>query len=380
MRICIIQRIFSTYRKPIFDSIATNFELTVIHGKNERGINQTTAPYSEEVGVIKYGLQESQVYIKAVRSILRKRPDIVIHEFSPSILTLHIVFILSKILKFKFVLWGHGYNHIKGFHPQNSLAAALRLFYLKRADAVILYGNEAKSVLSSYINPEKIFVAPNTLDTSSLKKIKEGLDKCGKAAIRNEIGMKNKYNMLYIGRMLKTKHPELLIEVYEKIKDKLNNNIGVHFIGDGEQVLSIHRMVEEKHYENNIFLHGPIHDDFLNGEYLYASDIMVMPGYVGLSVNHAFCFGCPVITFEQGYNGPFHSPEIEYLIHNNTGFQISNFDVDEMTKTIFDYLTNTGMQEEIKKNIEYTINNICSIEMMLKGFTDCFSWIARKNK
>ena len=72
---------------------------------------------------------------------------------------------------------------------------------------------------------------------------------------------------------------------------------------------------------NNVVFHGAIHDDVKTGEILFACDMMVMPGYLGLSVNHAFCFDCPVMSFEQQKNGPFHSPEVEYVINNKTGFR-----------------------------------------------------------
>lgn len=373
--IIIIQRIFASYRKPIFDLIAATNDITVLHGKNESGINQITARYSCLVDTIKYGPKETQIYIKTIKPILRLKPEIVIHEFTPSILSLAGVFILSRFLKFKLILWGHGYNHTKGFRPNKSLSAALRLFYLKRADAIIVYGFDAKNLLSRYINPEKIFVAPNTLDTSSLIKIKKEFDKAGKEIIRNGIGFKHKYNILFIGRLLKNKHPELLIDIYERIRDELSNDIGVHYIGDGELTEYLLEVITEKGYSDNVFLHGPINEDNLNGKYLYSSDIMVMPGYVGLSVNHAFCFGCPVITFAKGVNGPFHSPEIEYLVNNKTGFQIQKFDVNEMSRVILSYLTNQNLQIEIKRNINNTINNVCSIDKMLKGFQDCFDWV-----
>jgi glycosyltransferase involved in cell wall biosynthesis len=54
--------------------------------------------------------------------------------------------------------------------------------------------------------------------------------------------------------------------------------------------------------------------------YLYAADLMLMPGYLGLAVNHAFAFGLPVVS--QASPDPairFHSPEVAYVLPGENG-------------------------------------------------------------
>ncbi len=54
--------------------------------------------------------------------------------------------------------------------------------------------------------------------------------------------------------------------------------------------------------------------------YLFAADLMLMPGYLGLAVNHAFAFGLPVVS--QATPDPairFHSPEVAFLQPGQNG-------------------------------------------------------------
>jgi predicted RNA-binding Zn-ribbon protein involved in translation (DUF1610 family) len=60
---------------------------------------------------------------------------------------------------------------------------------------------------------------------------------------------------------------------------------------------------------------GPIQDSAALSRIFRASDAVVIPGYVGLAVNHAFAHGRPVITCRSA----IHSPEIDYIEHDVNG-------------------------------------------------------------
>ena len=91
-------------------------------------------------------------------------------------------------------------------------------------------------------------------------------------------------------------------------RHKYGTKLGVHFVGDGPFLNELKAIAKQKGVEQNVFFHGSIHDDEKTGAMLYASDMMVMPGYVGLSVNHALNFDCPITTFEQRRRWAFSFP------------------------------------------------------------------------
>jgi len=370
-KVIIIQRIFSNYRKPVFDEIAKLYDLTVLHTNMNTGIKQEQTAYSKKIKYFKYGKSETNVFLFTFYYIFKKRPEVVIHEFAIGILSLTFTYILSKILKAKFILWGHGYDRNKGFKPEYSKFDAFRLFLMKHSDAIILYGYKDKEKLSQFIQPTKIFVAQNTIDTSKLVDIRNTLEKEGKENIKKRLNIKHEINLIFIGRMLKSKKPEMLLDIYEMLKNNFNMTVGVHLVGEGEMLSEIIRNVHLKGFDSDFYFHGTINDNLKSGELLFISNLMVMLGYLGLSINHSFCFDCPVLSLEQGKSGPFHSPEIEYLIHSKTGFLIREHSITAIVNTSKDYLVNDDLQIEMKRNIREMVENDLTIKKMIQGIIDC---------
>lgn len=373
IRVVLIQRVFAEYRKTIYDELANFIDFRVLHSRGNVGIPEASTTYSLEIQQTKYGKKETNTFLWVFRTLIKLKPKVIIHEFAIGILSLPFTFLFAKLTGTKFILWSHGYDRKKGFHPEKNIADKYRLWLMKKANALILYGQLDKQLLSKYITQKKIFVAQNTLDVSKLSAIKDKLLKEGKSSVKLRNGFSHKYNLIFIGRLLKDKEPEILIQVYELLKQK-QVNTGVHFVGEGEQLEKLISEVTLKGYQSDIFFHGTIHDDIKTGELLFSSNLMIMPGYLGLSVNHAFCFDCPVISFAQGINGPFHSPEVEYVINGETGFLIEDHNVEALAEIIHTYLMDIDLQNKVKYNIQSMIQNVCSVENMKRGVLDAINY------
>jgi len=245
---------------------------------------------------------------------------------------------------------------------------------MKKSDAVILYSEKGKKIVSPYIKkPEKIFVAKNTLDTNNLIKIRNRLKERGVERVKRELGFNARYNLIFLGRLLKEKEPDRLIDVLKEVFKKIDD-VELHFVGDGPMEKVLRSKAEEVGFLSKVKFWGTITDDEATGKMIYASDLMVIPGYVGLSVVHSFCFDTPLITQRQGSLGPFHAPEIEYLIDGKNGFLIDYENNERMAKIIVEYLKNNKLQQKMKKYIEYTVENICSLEKMIRGFQNAIRY------
>jgi glycosyltransferase involved in cell wall biosynthesis len=380
VKLVIIQRVFSNYRKAIFDALSEKYDMTLLHSVNKSGISQIKTIYSKKVKSFNYWRKETNVFLCVLPTIFKNKPVIIIHEFNPSIISLHLSFLFAKIFNRKFIIWGHGYNRRTGFEPKSSFVSNIRYWYMKNADAILVYGQKGKKELGQFVDTNKIFVAQNTLDTNFLIGLRKEFEGRGIEAIKKELGITHKYNLVFIGRLLKEKHPEFLLELYESFEPSLRKDIAIRIIGDGKMYEALHESIAAKKLEKNIFLLGKIDDDSLNGKYLYVSDLTVNPGFLGLSVNHSFCFNTPMVSFEEGINGPFHSPEIEYLIQNKTGYLAKNGNIEDMVNFIVNYLHNSELQNLMKKEIENCVTSRCSISNMEKGFVDAINYCMRDEK
>jgi glycosyltransferase involved in cell wall biosynthesis len=276
------------------------------------------------------------------------------------------------------MLWGHGYDHNKGFDPRKSKADKFRLFLARQSDAVVFYAPEAKAKFIPYLNPNKLFVANNCLNTEKLSAIRDRLDVEGKLKVKERIGFRHLNNLIFVGRILESKKPQLLIRAAEILRKGHGSQIAIHFVGDGPYIQELHKLAESLQ-ACNIYFHGEIQDDEKTGEMLFASDMLVMPGYVGLSVNHALNFDCPVVTLKQKNDGPFHSPEITYIINGKTGFIVEEHTPEALALVISNYLTNSRIKAEMKKYIRDAVINKCSIHHFTAGFKDAIDYTSRKN-
>lgn len=378
--IVIIQRIFPEYRKPIFDAIHREVDFTLLHSKNTSGIKQTSAPYSIQIKQWQYGKGDTRLFFRVFGFIRRNKPKIIIHELAVGILSLPLVVLARKIFGYKFILWGHTYNRKKGFDPQKSLSDKYRLWLQKKADAIITYSmGEKEELVKNNINGNKIFPGLNTLDTNKFLPIRDSFRKIGKENIKQKLGFTHQFNLIFIGRLYEDKWPQVAIEVLDLLFKKNFLSVGLHFVGSGTMEKSLVDYANKNGLQHNVFFHKEIFDEYKSGELLFASDIMIMPGCVGLSVNHAFCFDCPVITFESNNNIPAHGPEIEYIIHGKTGFIAKNRSVEEMAGIIYNYLSDAPLQDEVKINIRNMIEKTCPIEKLTGAFVDAI-YYANKNK
>lgn len=378
-KLLIVQRIFSHYRKPIFDRLSENYILHVAHTKINSNIKNVSAEYAYKVSAFKYTKKSTGIFLNILPLIKKNRYNIIIHEFAPGIISLPLLFIFRSVYKYKIVLWGHGVSKNSSKSVPGKVLSLIRYQYINISDGIILYGNINKEKLSSKIkNPEKLFVAQNTLDTQRLNEIREELDAIGKIKIKNETGFDHKFNIIFVGRLIRKKMPELLIPIFKELFDTLGSNIELHIIGSGDLEKELKDGAKENGFQDQIKFYGAIYQETELAKYIYASDIMINPGNIGLSIVHAFSCGCPVASFYEGNNGPNHSPEYEYLEHFKTGFLAKPFNIEALCSYIIQYLNDDELQNQIKNEVDRCMKDKCSIDKMLQGFDDCISYLQKK--
>jgi glycosyltransferase involved in cell wall biosynthesis len=245
--------------------------------------------------------------------------------------------------------------------------------YIKYSNGLILYDNKTLEEFRNKINPDKLFVANNTLDTVKLKKIKDKVISQDISTIKNEIDFNSKYNLVFISRLLETKMPGSFVDIMVKLLIDYKLDVTGHIIGDGPEIGKVRSKIKQKELEENVILYGARFDDEWLGKILIASNIVVIPGALGLSINHAFCFDKPVATFGRNINKPIHGPEYSYLSDGETALIAPYPDTDLLAKKIYSYLTSLETQERMtRKVVEYTKTYLSS-EKMIDGFTEAIS-------
>ncbi|MEP7146071.1 MAG: glycosyltransferase family 4 protein [bacterium] len=379
-RIIILQRILPHYRKGFFKKLHAAFpETKIFYGqpfkkeslKNDDNLNNKYFIPANNIYMDKRG----KIFLSAIYSkLLLYKPGIVISGFSVTNLNIYFIFILKYFIKYKIILWSFGYDPHKGFHPETNFLDKIRLFFYQRADAVIFYWDKGKESVEIFSKKkDHYFVAPNTLDTSRQFDLKNKFDTVGRDILKKELGVSVKYHFIYIGRLLEDKQIDVLLRSYS-ILESTDSDCGLSIIGEGPMKNILQKLSSELKLKNICF-HGEILDEEITGKWIYISHAFVMPGRLGLSVVHSFCFGTPVIS--QNKTKYFHGEGIGYMKDGINGFLTENGNINELADKMNEIISDPELSGRLRHNAFMTAKNECSIESMVNGFSDTINFVRK---
>jgi glycosyltransferase involved in cell wall biosynthesis len=191
------------------------------------------------------------------------------------------------------------------------LKYSLLKYSYKRAfnlvDAHVDYTEEAYEIFGSYGVPkEKIFIIYNSPDTDLI------LAEKAKIANIRTILPENTLRLLHVGRLVKWKRVDMLINVF-KILLVQYPQAELVIVGTGPEEENLKNLASSLGMEQNVLFVGGIYDMNTLGQYFNASLVYVLAGMGGLSINDAMCFDKPIICavadgtekklVRDGYNG-----------------------------------------------------------------------------
>ncbi len=212
---------------------------------------------------------------------------------------------------------------------------------LKSYDKILVVSEGARKELQPYgVDPKKIELFTYWADSNKFKPM-------DKYMCKNKVGWKNKFVILFVGRLLKKKGAHILIEAAKKI----NKNVYFAFITTGTRADFL-ETINSKNINDNIIYVGPV--DYLTLNLYYnAADILAVPsqyneGFARVNLEAMLC-GTPVLASSIGC-----LPEI---INPSVGELISPPSAEEFAKKIEYYYKNQAKLAELSNNCKkYSIN------------------------
>jgi len=334
--IFLLQRVSSHYRAPVFEKLNSKLggKLVVGYGKAAKN---TCFPDGYSADISFKTVRFNNIWFGGERAVWQNfrrifrqygTPEAVISEHGTRILSLYPLLIYCRNRKIPLILWGHGGSRKRSISKSPAFKDKLHRFLIRNAKAYICYTDGIKEELAKITEPEKVFVARNTLDTERLFRIRTRLEDAGKDSVKRKLGLAKSHYVCFIGRLLSSKRLDQVVETYSILKKRMPDT-GLIIIGDGPERNNLQRYIDESK-EDDILLTGELSDWEKSADYLYVSDAMIIPQSAGLAINHAFSFGLPVITQANPPDGPYHGPEIEYVINGKTGFVCDHGNLEQM--------------------------------------------------
>lgn len=324
-KVLLITRLVPAYRIPILNQLNDALEgnLVVCAGRPPRSSSALRADQEQEEKYPRIHLENrfwrgESIHYQSYAPVFREhpRPAVILAEESPRSVMLPFLLREARIRGAGRVLWGIFYSVFRPFSSRHPLQA-YRLRMANSVEACACYTRGVRDILKPHVDPTKLFVAQNTMDTRTLFGLRESLDKEGRDTVRRRLGIgTDRIVLVFVGQLIPRKGTKELLQVFGRLQSDRKATLIV--IGNGPERAPMEDYVAANHFEDVRFLGAmPLLES--SAEYIFAADAMVIPGYVGLAANHSLCLGVPLVTQAAPGNIPFHGPEIESIVDGENG-------------------------------------------------------------
>lgn len=361
--IWIVNRHIAHYRLPVLDRLAQRVQSQgftlkfVFDPKLVIGPADQTRPYCDPfIGVRDFDVFGFECWRLSglLKGIRLRRPAAVIVEGTPRIITNIRVPAATRAAGGVSLLWSKG--HIEHDTPSGYLTDLIRFRFAKLFDGVICYGEEGRRDLERIgIPSESITVARNTIDTDRIFADIEDRDARGRE-FKREQGLKGRRIVLYCGTMYPKKRHLDLVKAWPKIHAAHPDAVLV-MVGGGPMLDAVKARVAELGRESVRIL-GSVGE----GEdysWIGASDVCVMCGGLGLTIQQTLAFGRPmVVADEAGVDG-------EIVRHGETGWRYPKGDVNALANAVNAVLVDPAGSAAIARRGQDLVRNEVNIDGMV---------------
>lgn len=281
-------------------------------------------------------------YERVFQIIKKEKPDI-LHIMSLS--NGWIGLIIKKFLGINYILHGAGDDlyskyRFKELILKTSIPEAESCFSLTKNMDIII----------RKMNPKSTAIVPNAIRISKF-------DGLSKQQCRQDLGIpENAIIVIYIGRMIKNKGLDYLIESIVEIPDK---EVQFWLVGGGDYLSELKlRANKLSIYDERIHFTDTISNNDVP-RYLVAADIFVLPSLtegMPMSIIEAMAAGLPIVATEVG-GIP------EFVLNGKNGIIVPPYNSEELSRAILELIENDDLASRMSMNNktkaqEYDINCI----------------------
>lgn len=248
-----------------------------------------------------------------------------------------------------------------GFYLKQWLTAKIRKYCYSKVAGTLNYSTVAHNILPSYgVNEKQIHVTFNSTDTEALLKERESV-----LASPPILPVCHR-RLLHIGRLVKWKRVDLLIEAFQKIATDYTDAELV-IVGDGPEMANLKQQANELQLTEKIRFIGAVYDPKELGAYMNESTIYVLAGMGGLSINDAMTYGLPIIC--SVCDGT--ERDLVYLASN--GYFFKEGDANSLAKNIKNIFDLPEEKyKEMQEESEYIIREEININIVSDNYLKAF--------
>lgn len=230
---------------------------------------------------------------------------------------------------------------------------------VSRVDGFVAHSSHMLDYLHKVrlVPKKKITLTHNAVDHTELSQA------CN--ALRAGGAQRDKYHIIYTGRLSPQKKVDVLLCAYKNILPEFPQT-HLTIIGEGSQLEVLKNLAQRFAIEPHVTFTGGVYSDKDLATHLSTAGIFVMPGLGGLGLNTAMAAGLPIIyTHADGTE--------EDLMRENVNGWFFDGSVDGLTRVLTSSLNQADSFEQMGLASKERITKEFHIPQMVEGYLDRIS-------
>lgn len=333
LRLAILQRVCTSYRKKLFQRLAQqgNFELQLIIGEDIAGTKvKSTTDLSglaiEQLPTQVFDVGGSKLihHRGVIAALKRFEPDVIWCEGDSSLLSYLKAFAYrARHPRVGLMQWSLGALPGNSIDPTRISTRIKRTLY-SHFDCIIAYSSFGRdALLKMGVPADRIFPAVNVCDTSHHLAASDEMTLTS-AEAKSELGLPDRLMLLYVGAIDPNKRLDELVRAADLLgEDRFHAVI----VGDGNALQGLKDLATSLGVTNESFP-GRVQQGL--STWYRAADVMVVPGRGGMVISEAMSYAKPVVVYQAD------GTEFDLVVDGETGVRLAQGTAEEIAERIRD--------------------------------------------
>jgi glycosyltransferase involved in cell wall biosynthesis len=254
-------------------------------------------------------------------------------------------------------LWGHGTRFVKS---ATRLERALERRALMSAHWFFAYTQRgADHVLEAGFPRDRITVVHNTFDVEELARLRSSVSFEEESSLRRELELRGSNVCVFIGELDAPKRIPFLLEACSMVARRVPDFV-LLVAGDGKERDRVEAWSANHPWLRYLGRAGERDKARLGA----VSQILLMPGRVGLVAVDSFALATPIVTTTW----PYHAPEIDYL-EDGINARIANDNVADFAKAVEELLADRAELDRLRAGCAAAVGRY-SLDRMVESFAE----------
>ncbi|MBO4227990.1 glycosyltransferase family 4 protein [Bradyrhizobium neotropicale] len=257
-----------------------------------------------------------------------------------------LIAIAARLLRKRVLFWTHGWVRREG-----RIKGLLRNLYFGIAERVLTYGERARTIASETgFRIGKIVPIYNSLDWDKAQSVVARMEQEDAARDKGGNALEPSIpTLICTARLTKLCRFDLLLNAMNLLSER-GIRTQLVLVGEGPERARLEE--QAKRLNLNVMFVGALYDEERLGALIYAADMAVSPGKVGLTAVHSLMYGTPVITHGNLDN---QMPEVEAIVPGSTGLFFEEGNVEDLAEKIAAWLASKHDRSAVRSRCHHVI-------------------------